>query len=509
MKLLIVDDEVLVRVGIRSMLNWADYDCEIVGEASGGVEALELVRKHDPDILLLDITMPGMDGIEVIQRLRSQSNRPVIIVISCHEEFSLVRQALLSGANDYLLKHSLRPENFVAILQQYQAGFRKASSRRETAAASLQTLAQQLLQGGDSCELELRMGENFQCLAVGLLTVEDYAKVTQRYKAKAPGFFRETAMGVLDNLLFFLPRHWIMAVGDDRFCIFVGCDRDTPYNLADVGCKLTQGMRKYLNIEVLVAFSGLNEGPGRFVQAAAQAREAQDIFFFSTINQVVLWKPCQQQELCHRAALLTEQMSHALRQTVRDKNLERFQTLLHQFENSFFELRQIGGSYYKKLLQLIVGDLFVLTLAQRQELAEAIDATQTLAQTTQVLLAGYRRNESSLIPHVDTENYLVKQAVQYLLENYTSDITLEGIAAHLHVSESYISRLFKSELKTNIFKFLNAIRIEQAKKILRDPTLKPYQVAEMVGFHNRIYFDNVFKTLEGITPSEYRKDFCT
>lgn len=513
MKIIIVDDEVLVRVGIRSMLTWEDYECEIAGEASNGAEALELVEKVSPDMMLLDLTMPGMDGIEVIKRVRKTDLDMVIVVVSCHEDFQLVREALCSGANDYLLKHSLYKEDFIRIINENRYMIKKRKNTFDSAEKfSFQVAMDRFFSGKSDSGIKTVLGECYETLYMIVFTVEKYEKVQERYKNKNENFFRDTVVDITDKILFYLTNKKIWACGENRFCAFVGCNSTSPEALSsaapsEVTSKLVQSARKYLNIGLLLGVSMINTGNERFFHCLKQADGALQMSFFGGDDHVFLWKECDLLKLRREASTLTEHMAGELKVAIKGNDKNKFEQVLEEYKVYSYKLRQIGGIYYKKLLQLIIGDLFTLTLSELQSLADDIENAQDIFAVMQVLREGYDFNKNSSIPKYETENYLVRQTIQYILDNYFKDVTLETIAEYLHVSEGYISRLFKAETKTNIFKFLNTIRIEQAKKILRDHTLKPYQVADLVGFNNRVYFDNVFKAIEGVTPSEYRKKY--
>ncbi len=116
LKIIIVDDEPLVRMGARSCIPWEEHEFCFAGEASDGQEALELVEQTDADIILTDIRMPNMDGIELIRALKQRSPHTHVIVLSCINEMETVRQALLLGADDYILKLSLKPAHMLEIL---------------------------------------------------------------------------------------------------------------------------------------------------------------------------------------------------------------------------------------------------------------------------------------------------------------------------------------------------------------------------------------------------------
>ena len=119
-RIVIADDDAMLRIGLKAMLPWTQYGYQIVGEAQDGREALELCRKYQPDILLTDMKMPETDGLEVLRTLAIWPQKPAVIALSGYDEFSLVREAMRLGALDYLLKLELSPSRLLQCLQTVQ-----------------------------------------------------------------------------------------------------------------------------------------------------------------------------------------------------------------------------------------------------------------------------------------------------------------------------------------------------------------------------------------------------
>ncbi len=114
--ILIVDDEPIVKIALRSILPWEEHGFSICGTASNGLEALPLIEQHHPDVIITDLKMPGMDGLELIRTLKEKNCPGEILVLSNYEDFDSVRSALLLGAADYLLKIKIQPDTLLACL---------------------------------------------------------------------------------------------------------------------------------------------------------------------------------------------------------------------------------------------------------------------------------------------------------------------------------------------------------------------------------------------------------
>ena len=113
----IIDDESLVRLGIKSSVEWENYGYEIIGEADNGQNGLEMIQQKQPDIVLLDICMPVMDGIEVLKRLQQMEIDCKVIILSCHDDFHFVKEAMKNGAYDYLRKNEINSANILNIFR--------------------------------------------------------------------------------------------------------------------------------------------------------------------------------------------------------------------------------------------------------------------------------------------------------------------------------------------------------------------------------------------------------
>ena len=133
MKILIVDDEMLVRAGLKSIIDWERHGYTIIGEADSGDKALKMVKELKPDIMFLDINMPGTNGIDVLKGLKESRDACKVIVISCHDEFEYVKEAMKLGALEYILKHRIIPANILCVLDNVKRLIEDENKNKENA----------------------------------------------------------------------------------------------------------------------------------------------------------------------------------------------------------------------------------------------------------------------------------------------------------------------------------------------------------------------------------------
>ena len=115
-RVLLVDDDAMVRIGLKTLVNWSGHGYQLIGEAENGTQALEIVRREQPEIVITDMKMPGMDGVALIRALQEIQPPPYVVALSGYDDFPLVREAMKQGAKDYLLKLELTPETLLQSL---------------------------------------------------------------------------------------------------------------------------------------------------------------------------------------------------------------------------------------------------------------------------------------------------------------------------------------------------------------------------------------------------------
>lgn len=352
MKIVIADDEVLVRKGISMTIPWEELGIEQVFEASDGQQALEIIAENRIDILLTDIRMPKMDGIELLQKVSVISPGTVNIVLSCVNDMECVREAMkFNKAVDYIPKLTMSTDELKSVI------------RRATA----------------------------------------FVKNTESEEG----------------------------AGEKKLPLFFGAEFETR-------------LRRTLEYE--------------------SGEELQKLF----------------SEIFESAAVLGKEWKKS-----------------NEWEEIIGVFVSVGKKY---------------EVYEKERMTEQLCRTRKTAESLQCLEQEIRRMGSEIQERISDQKRKsydkgIQIALQYMEENYRNNLKLGEIAEHVGMSESYFSRYFKRVMGEGFSEYLNKIRIEKAKELLKYKRITIQETAELAGYSNPAYFTQIFKNITGVSPKTYQKQF--
>lgn len=522
MRVLIADDEMLVRAGLRSTLDWEKHGFTVIGEADQGEKTLHMLEEFRPDILLLDINMPMMNGIDVLKEMRNRKTLCKVIVLSCHDEFEYVKEAMRYGAVEYILKHKISSDSILHVLMevkneieqedQHNAIHPSARKLDREAIYMRNEFLQQLLRGNRLSDWEIerymeqgiRIKErNMFCL---LFEVERYREVLQRYGVYEQELLEFSIENMSKELLNSVEECEYFTVRQNVFMILLSHAHDSSEHNMFQRCtsilhKVQSALHKYLNIRTTFAISERFDrfaDVGKMVHQTSRALSQKFIQPDRTIFYV--------KDMDFAANPLFEEL-------LRAEN-EVFNYLIdHDFADAFHlihsKLEQVMATRYvdiKRFKDFLRRMFFVMKnkfLADNYEEFELQEwySMNDVYQSMQVMKHWY---SNAVVVSNSTMNYLVREALAFINQHIATSISLKSISSVLGVSESHISRLFNKEMNMSVLQYVNTQRIEKAKNLLHKTVLKNYEIAEAVGFNSQVHFDIVFKKLMGCTPTEYR-----
>ncbi|WP_313559248.1 response regulator [Ruminiclostridium cellobioparum] len=530
MKMVIVDDEMLVRAGIKSAIKWEKEGYTIVGEAEDGFSALKVIEETKPDIVLLDVNMPGMNGIDLIKLLREKEISCSIIILSCHEEFEFVKDALKNGARDYLLKHKADPDHILQIVNDAKNSLLN-DRRKKGNIEKLQKNAEigkyylknkfliQLLKGEklEAWEIEKKVKElnikisekNLSCI---VFQVDNLDNVKKRYDTDDNDLLQFSIINITTELLSQSKECEFLLYDDNMYIIITSNSNEVSRkNIHDKNImiinRIYDALQHYLNIYTSFGIGECKAADySNIALAFSKAKSSLGLKFINfhqhIFSQLDL---CNQNDLVNTHEIL-KKFEIDIQQNIKEKE---FVTVVTKIDELVKWIKSIRYNDYYKIILIF------------EKIIECIAKECNINFTEYTSLTGKCNNIDELrnivvdainkinMPEENevVSNYVVREAITFIKQNYNKDIGLELIAEHIGYSESYLSRVFNKEMNMSILNYLNTVRINKAKELLMDYKLKNYEIADKVGFNTAIHFNIVFKKITGKTPTEYRNNF--
>lgn len=531
MKIAIIDDEPLVRLGLRSMLPWNDLGYQIIGEATNGRQGLELIVKGEPDIVITDIKMPVLDGLEMMRLAAEAGRHPKYIVLSGYDEFRLVKQAMKQGAEEYLIKLDLEPKTLVDAL----AGARdKIINERGKASDSMplhekmtgdlhpfrESFFRQIISRPTQPESALVEQANHLglqlsgCLICAVIRINNVS-VLSKYEEDEVRSFEAAIRSTIDEIVNDVFSGYAFTWSQGEFVAVFSIpdsDRVTDHRkrVASMAYRLVQVLDQYFGISVSVGISTPRERYSELAPAYFDAcRAAQQSCY--TGDQPVLF--CS--DLPSGYGEPDQVDISGLRETLSEAiELHDVQMIGRVFEAVIALLKQPKVSR-KQAYDLCFQIAYSISgtpglkeegfreIVENKSLYEAILGLGTLAQIIDWLI-GFEQRLCRLVALEDQHgNRIVCKAKRYILEHYMERISLEQVASAISISPGYLSTVFRQSTGMCFTDYVTSVKIGQAKRLLKETNYKVYEVAEMLGYQSSYYFSKVFKKVVGMTPTEY------
>nr|WP_251035562.1 response regulator [Paenibacillus sp. ISL-20] len=514
-RILIVDDEPLVRIGIKSAIDWEAQGVDIVGEAGDGEEALRMITETAPDVVLLDIKMPKMDGIEVLRAVKDRQLPVQAIVLSSFDDITYVKEALKLGAFDYFHKPDMNERELTAMLKSVREQFGSRGVPAQVGPSAAGNRKEQMLYDAlhgrvhDLNETGLKEGNMY----VVLFKIKNYHTVIQRYTKETESILPNTVQNVVSEILSTEKEVEYLQLDEQCSVVFISNSelKSLLASLTRVN-KMVQmissALKRFVNIDIVLGisdwfadFDGIKKGYEQAGTALAHQFYHPDtsIFYYQHLKQ-------KSESVYKQADAYLSQMKSALKEEAND----RFMELLSQWEKFLAQEECMEEKDVRKVyegLLFMIGESRGTPGGTVQEDVTAFEEIHNFQQ----LSAAYRARFEERFKnrnHLEMKGYsqLTRNIMEYTEEHYPESLSLKLFGDLFHVSPNYVSRLFKQEVGQGLFDYINELRIEKAKILLKDYRYKIYDVAEMVGFNNQAHFAIVFQKYTGFSPKQYRKE---
>lgn len=494
---LIVEDELFALHSMRDMLDWTGAGIDRVYEAANGREAYEVYLRERPDIILTDLSMPVMDGLTLIRNIREREGdaKTRIIIMTCIDDFAQAQQALNMGVSHYFLKATASCRDIQKILQSTTRNLDKERLSQDTSSAEK---AIQILKHGGALSPEDAVAA---LLTAGISPEENYAILLLCLPRK-------------DSLL---PDHEILqrtikaCSGADAEILRIspGCcafllNQENAERLSIALPRLCAELSAGGSGEMRAGMSGWAQGPGSLAEAVRQAGKGLDLCYFTGacpslyVGQEGFLVP---EDIAIRLLALPNAFFH-----VPQKFVDSYESRIRQVTSRSYP---DSGSFQEALSAVAVW-LSMQTDSARDSLEEnCVACTRRISEsgTLRESIACFEEYATDVLNLSSFSRQMpdcVKEALHYIHDNLDHPLSLNEIAEHIHLNPAYLSTLFRRVMNQSPISYINSVRIERAKLLLRSTDQSVNEIAASLGFAQDIYFYRLFKHHAKVTPNEYR-----
>lgn len=535
LKLIIVEDEDLLREGLSTCIDWNELGYELVGTAEDGVMALELISEINPDIIISDIKMPHMNGLELAEYVNENFPSIRMVIISGYDDFEYAKKAITVGVCEYILKPINLDELYCVMKKLRENVICQIEKEREFYELKEQNtkniekirydlflkiiLHKQKIQEITDYQEEILEYFNDNYYAVGIiespnypiLSIDsDYLEVIEMDKS-----FEKMIVHKMDTYKNSNDAKFIEVLHSNNcerlICVFHNSMQNVKNIINDMHEIFENDVNGQENLQL--QFGNVLKGLNGLYKSFLQARK------YNEDNLIECWSRSMNSkgkdkfglfmdydlsnlfyEIRSGTANGIEKEINELCESVKKENIVSYMQLMMIINNIFFQLvklpEETGGN-----INSIIDDpgKYYRRIIEKHRRTEMFEELKCLCLTIHEYFAGITGTKVQGI---------LKRIEEYMEENYMEErLCMKDVAKYAYVSVTYLGIILKKETGKTFIEYLTEIRIEKAKQFLRETNMKNYEIANACGYSTPTYFSTVFKEICGISPSLYRKQY--
>ena len=534
-KILLVDDEILVRDAIRENIDWGKLDCELIGDCENGKQAVEFVKTHEVDIVLTDILMPYMDGMELSHFLHDNYPDVLIVIFSGFGEFEYAKKAIQYNVSEYMLKpvtameltnvienmkekldsrkkEQRKMESLTQVSQDYH---KNANVIRSKALDCLVKCTREVQVSLDELE---RMGITFQAASyrVAVFDIDTYSEMYQMDidKQQESALMAFVLFNVGDEIVVQEKAGVVYQEGNNRVCIIFAGNRTKEFseNIHRICHEIQKKVKEVIGLETSIGIGSWVRSPYELIYSYRLAAKAIDYRYLLGGN---LLFDMEEKKTDNSIFLINdlETLTEAIKSGDRRLMEETLGQIETEIKSALVE-KSYACIYLQQVIRAIGNTCQSLSeepekiIAQREALLKAVTEQRMFSQAA-ALVEKYAQEVFDELQELNSSSGQRQGmlAMDYIQKNYMDPgLSLNSICSYLNISTSYFSTIFKEMTGETFIEVLTRVRMEKAKELLENTTMKNYEIAEKVGFSDPHYFGISFKKITGKTPTEYARE---
>lgn len=534
-KVFLVEDEMVIRRGIKNSIDWEKEGYIFCGEASDGELAYPMIIKEKPDILITDIRMPFMDGLELCKLVKKELPNIKILILRGYDEFDYAKEAIRLGVTEYLLK-PISSGKLLEALNGVSESIRREKEdkdlvrkymeeMRENTEHEKQKFFEQMIAGNLSMADALETGKKYEMnLSAGMYNLLLFRFTLGKENRKSGELLGEAEYAI-EKLTERLEYVFEFQRGVEGWAFLLMADNEEQMSerVKELSKDLEEIMKNYSTIAY---FGGIGQPVARLRELEESFREAERALaarFTMELNRIISVEDI-------RMAQNVDTLDDI--EITSFGEIEKTRTMLEKFLNNGAEdeidefvdvyINELPEENLKSVLmrQYIIMDAYIVMMsfcekiegiegemqAQSEELKNSMKTIQTLEEIKNYI----RMLLKKIIGVRDTisgRRYsdIIEIAKDQIRKTYMSDeISLNTIAAEVGMSPSYFSSIFSKEMGKTFVEYLTEIRMDRAKELLMCSSMKTSEIGYEVGYKDPHYFSYIFKKTQNCTPKEFR-----
>ncbi len=518
-KVMVVDDEMLVRIGIRSIMDWNEAGFEIIAEASNGEAAYEKYLALKPQVVITDIKMPKRDGIWLTGKIKESDPDTEVIILTCYDDFNYAREALKHRVSNYILKVEMEEQEICDIMKNIKENLDRKSNYVQSEKESIEVNKRKQ----QEYLLALLLDERKSIETIHDHFVENhlqwnshnYCFIQFDFKTslKDELYTKENITNIVSACMELVRNKF----NDENYIclakpfgktitLFLMADELGELQLKNEIMYLKKSMKQYLNIDVKSASTPIVNSIEQIRTQVGWLFRAADLLFYVEKGGHLTYKETenlQEQKYSYEFIKaicrdIEKNDEKSICEKLGEMKMEILQTNTASFDMKYMMARLISdmNKYFENYLGKKAESLKI-----QQEIMQVEDAFEMMDIVEKYI---FSMLDSILNFGLDNSRILIEKAVHYIEDNYKEKLLLEDVAGYVGISKYYFSYLFKKEKEINFTSYINTVRIEKAIELLKNPQITVNQIFDEVGFNDQQYFSKIFKKYTGMTVTEYR-----
>jgi len=515
---LIVEDESIIRKGIVCLINWDDLDCKIDGECSNALDAIEFLESNHIDLIITDIVMPQISGLELCKHVNLNYPNIKIIILSAHSDFSYAQMAIKNKVGDYIIKSNFIKElplsvaKTCALIKEEHAAKNTTPLKEEYINKLKFMLVKNLIEDNpidlpsekDCIKL---LGMNLQNYYIIVSEIE-YMKLPEQKDdySKPIEKLYNTALNELENISLWVDNHTFLTIINFN-------DNNSIANLQKIVLVINHILsvvNNYMSFQLNIGISKQHNNISHIKQAYHEAALTLNKLFID--NSLSIYESTRDTTKTDSLPSQKEVVQIIMEQ-IQNGNQNEYISCLTNIFNKYID----NTDNYDKIkieILIIISNCFRiiiendLNIKNLEQFENTVNSNILQSKSLNSLFV-IMQNWGLKVMHLDKTvnfnyNILVLKVNDYIKDNYASVVKLNDIASALHVNSSYLSRLYKKQTGDSIITTVNKYRINKAKELLNTENYLVSEVGFLVGIDDPAYFANIFTKHVGVSPKNYK-----